>query len=110
MRTQFATTSWSQVLAARDGTDTEARDALERLCSTYWYPLYAYVRRQGNDPEAARDLTQGFFAELFEHQTLRRVEPSAGRFRSFLLVCLKHFLSRRLALAAHAGRRLEHPA
>jgi RNA polymerase sigma-70 factor (ECF subfamily) len=93
MRTQFATTSWSQVLAARDGTDTEARDALERLCETYWYPLYAYVRRRGHDPEAARDLTQGFFAELFENETLRQVEPSAGRFRSFLLACLKHFLS-----------------
>jgi RNA polymerase sigma-70 factor (ECF subfamily) len=93
LSTQFATTNWSQVLAARDGTDTQARDALERLCSTYWYPLYAYVRRQGQDPEAARDLTQGFFAELFEHQKLSRVEPSAGRFRSFLLACLKHFLS-----------------
>jgi len=93
MSTEFATTSWSHVLAARDGTDTQARVALEGLCEIYWYPLYAYVRRQGHDPEEARDLTQGFFAQLFENETLQRTNPSAGRFRSFLLACLKHFLS-----------------
>jgi RNA polymerase sigma-70 factor (ECF subfamily) len=91
--TEFATTSWSQVLAAQEATGTEARNALEELCETYWYPLYAYVRRRGHDPEEARDLTQGFFAELLENETLLKAEPSEGRFRSFLLVSLKHFLS-----------------
>jgi RNA polymerase sigma-70 factor (ECF subfamily) len=91
--TKFATTSWSQVLAARNGADTEARNALESLCETYWYPLYAYVRHQGCAPEEARDLTQGFFSELCENETLRDADPSTGRFRSFLLTCLKHFLS-----------------
>jgi RNA polymerase sigma factor (sigma-70 family) len=91
--TRFATTSWSQVLKAREGTGTEARQALEGLCETYWYPLYAYVRRQGKEPDEARDLTQAFFAHLLEKETLQAAEPSAGRFRSFLLASLKHFLS-----------------
>jgi len=66
--------------------------ALERLCKTYWYPLYAYVRRQGCSPEDAQDLTQGFFARLLKRRDLERVRQEKGRFRSYLLVSLKHYL------------------
>jgi RNA polymerase sigma-70 factor (ECF subfamily) len=90
---RFVTTEWSQVCTARDGGDSEARRALEHLCQIYWYPLYAFVRRQGHDTESAADLTQAYFTELMEKDILRSVEPSAGRFRSFLLASLKHFLS-----------------
>jgi len=90
---RFATTRWSVVLAARDGLGTEAQSALAALCEAYWYPLYAFVRRQGCDAEAARDLTQAYFAQLLEAGYLRNVQPSLGRFRSFLLSSLKHFLS-----------------
>ena len=93
MSGRVATTQWSQVLAARDGTDTEARAALESLCQTYWQPLYAYIRAQGHDPEEARDLTQGFFAELLEKGFLADVDPEKGRFRAFLLASLRHFLA-----------------
>ena len=93
MGTKIATTQWSQVLAARDGSDSEAHRALESLCRTYWQPLYAYIRHQGSDPDAARDLTQAFFAELLETEFLADVDPSKGRFRSFLLASLRHFLS-----------------
>ena len=88
-----ATTQWSQVLAARDGSDTEAREALETLCQTYWQPLYAYIRHQGHGPEESRDLTQGFFAEFLEKDLLAEVDPDKGRFRSYLLATLRHFLS-----------------
>jgi RNA polymerase sigma-70 factor (ECF subfamily) len=90
-----ATTQWSQVLAARDGTDTRGRAALESLCQTYWPPLYAYIRHQGYDPEQARDLTQGFYAELLGKELLADVDPERGRFRSFLLASLRHYLSHR---------------
>jgi len=93
MSAKVATTQWSQVLAARDGTDTEARAALEMLCQTYWQPLYAYIRHQGSDPEEARDLTQAYFAELLEKDFLANVDRSKGRFRSFLLASLRNFLS-----------------
>jgi RNA polymerase sigma factor (sigma-70 family) len=89
----FATTNWSQVLAARDGSDTEAQKALAGLCESYWSPLYAYVRRQGHDVDEARDLTQTYFTQLLEKDYLQNVKPSAGRFRSFLLSSLRHFLS-----------------
>jgi len=89
----MVTTQWSRVLAARDGSDTEARAALEALCRTYWEPLYAFVRRQGESPDEAADLTQGYFAELLDKDFLSVVDPSKGRFRSFLLASLKHFLS-----------------
>ena len=93
MSPDIATTQWSQVLAARDGSDTEARRALEVLCQTYWLPLYAYVRHQGSSPEDARDLTQAYFAELLDKDFLAGVDPSKGRFRAFLLASLRHFLS-----------------
>ena len=93
MKPEFSTTQWSQVLSARDGSGSEAGHALESLCQIYWYPLYAFVRRQGYDQEEARDLTQAYFAELLEKDFLKEVQPELGRFRSFLLASLKHFLS-----------------
>ena len=89
----FTTTHWSVVLAARDAEPAKAGQALETLCCSYWYPLYAFVRRQGRSPEDAQDLTQSFFANLLGHDFLRNIGPEKGRFRSFLLVCLKRFLA-----------------
>jgi RNA polymerase sigma-70 factor (ECF subfamily) len=87
-----ATTQWSQVLAARDGSSTEAHRALEELCVAYWQPLYAFLRRLGCDPEEARDLTQAYFAELLEKDFLADVDADKGRFRSFLFTSMRHFL------------------
>lgn len=90
---RFATTQWNVVLAARDGSDSQARQALEALCEAYWYPLYAYVRRRGHPADEARDLTQAFFADLLGRDFLGVIDQSKGRFRSFLLASLEHFLS-----------------
>jgi RNA polymerase sigma-70 factor (ECF subfamily) len=92
-RVPFAATRWSMVLAAAGRTSRDGQAALAKLCETYWYPLYAFVRRQGSDPHAAQDLTQAFFARLLEKDYLESVDPGRGKFRSFLLACLKHFLS-----------------
>jgi RNA polymerase sigma-70 factor (ECF subfamily) len=89
----FATTHWSEVLAAADHESPEATAALERLCRAYWYPLYAYLRRTGYQPADAEDLVQGFFLHLLRLEILRSVQREGGRFRSFLLVTLKHFLA-----------------
>lgn len=89
----FATTRWSVVLAAGHSGTTDARAALGKLCQTYWYPLYAYVRRRGHSPEDAQDLTQEFFAQLLKRQSLARADPNLGRFRSFLLGTMNHFLA-----------------
>lgn len=91
-REWFTTTHWSVVLAARDGTPDQAAEALERLCRTYWPPLFSYLRRDGYGPEDAEDLAQEFFARLIERQYLQRLHHQDGRFRSFLLKFLKHFL------------------
>jgi RNA polymerase sigma-70 factor (ECF subfamily) len=109
MQTRFATTSWTKVLAARDAPSTEARQALEGLCRVYWYPLYALVRRQGNDAEDARDLTQAYFAELLEKGYLDDYDPERGRFRVFLMSSVRHFLSkqREKALAWKRGGRAD---
>jgi RNA polymerase sigma factor (sigma-70 family) len=93
---RFATTHWSLVLAARTGRSAESRNALEALCDAYWFPLYAFIRRQGYAAEEARDLTQGYFARLIERRDLEDVRPELGRFRSFLLASVKHFLSNEL--------------
>lgn len=93
MSGRIATTQWSQVFTARDGTATEARRALEGLCQTYWQPLYAFFRHLGSDPEEARDLTQAYFAELLEKDLLAEVDADKGRFRSFLFSTSRHFLS-----------------
>jgi RNA polymerase sigma-70 factor (ECF subfamily) len=92
-RPAFVTTHWSVVLTAGRSDTTHAHDALAKLCQTYWHPLYAYVRRRGHSPEDAQDLTQGFFAQLLEHKAVATVSPDKGRFRSFLLASLNHFLS-----------------
>ena len=89
---KFLPTRWSVVLAA-GGKSTAARSALETLCQTYWLPIYAFVRREGHNPEDAQDLTQAFFARLLEKKDLEAVHPSKGRFRSYLLASLKHFLA-----------------
>lgn len=89
----FRSTHWSVVLAAGRAGAPAAQEALEQLCRTYWYPLYAYVRRRGNPPEEAKDLTQGFFADLLERHDLASVAPEQGRFRSFLLTALNHYLA-----------------
>jgi RNA polymerase sigma factor (sigma-70 family) len=92
-RQVFITTHWSAVLTAGRSDTTLARAALEYLCQTYWPPLYAYVRRRGNSPEDAQDLTQAFFARLLERNAVAGVAPGKGRFRSFLLTSLNHFLA-----------------
>ena len=90
----FATTHWSVILAAGGAGDTlQAQQALSRLCQTYWYPLYAYVRRRGETPQDAEDLTQEFFARLLSRGSLAQVTREGGRFRSFLLKSLSHFLT-----------------
>lgn len=88
----FATTHWSVVLAANEADLPHAVEALEKLCRTYWYPIYAYVRRAGCRSEDAQDLTQGFFARLLQRKDINTVEPHKGKFRTFLLVALNHFL------------------
>jgi RNA polymerase sigma factor (sigma-70 family) len=90
----FATTHWSLVQAAGKGASADAQVALTSLCQTYWYPLYAYVRRQGHQPDDAQDLTQAFFARLLEKHYLQSADPERGRFRSFLLTAFKRFLSK----------------
>ncbi len=89
----FQTTHWSVVLAAREQNAPASVEALARLCTIYWLPLYAFVRRSGASPEDAEDLTQEFFYEFLERDSLKYVQPGGGRFRSFLLACLKHFLA-----------------
>jgi RNA polymerase sigma-70 factor (ECF subfamily) len=89
----FKTTHWSVVQAAGEEDVAQATEALEKLCSTYWYPLYAYVRRQGHDAHEAQDLTQAFFTRLLEKEYVGRASRDRGRFRSYLLTALNHFLA-----------------
>lgn len=100
----FQTTHWSVVMAAREQDATVGREALAQLCSGYWYPLYAFVRGQGFSSEDAEDLTQEFFRRFLEKNSLVNVSPAGGKFRSFLLACLKHFLINERE-RAHAQRR-----
>src|SRR5215471_20369617 len=105
----FTTTHWSVVLAAQ-GPSPEAEEALEKLCRTYWRPIYGFVRRQGTESEEAKDLTQGFFALLLERRDLETVRKEKGRLRSYLLISLKHFLTnernRAMAIKRGEGQRL----
>jgi RNA polymerase sigma-70 factor (ECF subfamily) len=89
----FATTHWTVVLAAGKRHSPQAAVALEELCRTYWFPLYAYVRRRGHTKEDAEDLTQTFFARFLEKNYLEGLSAERGRFRAFLLASLKHFLA-----------------
>jgi RNA polymerase sigma factor (sigma-70 family) len=105
----FTTTQWSVVLAAQ-GPTPAAQAALDKICRTYWRPIYGFVRRQGVDPEEAKDLTQGFFALLLERRDLNKVRHEKGRLRSYLLKSLKHFLTdernRAMAIKRGKGQRL----
>ena len=89
----FVTTQWSVVLAAAGSDTTKAQAALEKLCRTYWYPLYAYVRRRGHPAQDAQDLTQAFFARLLERNWVGDADREQGRFRTFLLTAMSRFLS-----------------
>jgi len=88
----FVTTRWTQVLSAR-GESPEAQVALGQLCEAYWMPVFRFIRRSNYPEDAARDLTQEFFTQLLAHQGLDQVDPGKGRFRSYLLGAVKHFLS-----------------
>jgi RNA polymerase sigma-70 factor (ECF subfamily) len=91
-RNYFATTHWTVVLSAGGSDTAPARDALARLCQIYWYPLYAFIRQRGYQPHDAQDLTQAFFERLLEKNTLGQVTREKGKFRSFLLTLLNHFI------------------
>ena len=101
----FTTTHWSVVLQAQSESPA-GQEALEKLCRTYWRPIYGFVRRQGADAEDAEDLTQGFFALLFERKDLKSVRKEKGRLRSYLLTSVKHFLAdeSRHAMAVKRGK------
>ncbi|MHC4878379.1 MAG: RNA polymerase sigma factor [Planctomycetota bacterium] len=90
---RFATTRWSLVVAAGTPDEPDSHAALTELCSTYWPPLYAYVRKRGNSAEDARDLTQEFFTRLLEKMTVAAADPQRGRFRTFLLTSMQNFLA-----------------
>ena len=91
---RFKTTVWTVILAAKGQGTASSQEALETLCETYWGPLYSYIRHCGYRTEEALDLTQEFFRRFLEEDFLKDVDQSKGRFRSFLLVCVRHFLSR----------------
>ena len=92
-QTAFVTTQWSTVVRAGRGDAPRAQAAIEKLCGTYWYPLYAYARRSGYGVEDAQDLTQKFFVRVLAGQWLARADQSKGRFRTFLLTAMKRFLA-----------------
>lgn len=92
---RFPTTQWSRVISAGDPDAPLAKESLAELCNAYWYPLYAYIRRRGHDPEQAKDLTQDFFARALEKNLLAEADPARGRFRSFLCTVCAHFLANR---------------
>ena len=102
---QFEQTSWTQVNAARADHSTLCQTALENLCKTYWYPLYAYVRRKGHPPDDARDLTQSFFCHFLERNLIAVADREKGKFRSFLLGSLNNYLGheRQHAMAQKRG-------
>lgn len=92
---QFPTTRWSRVILAGDPDAPMARESLAELCDAYWFPLYAYIRRRGHDPEQAADLTQDFFARVLEKGLLSEADPERGSFRAFLRTVCFHFLANR---------------
>ena len=89
----FQITQWSMVLAANQADSPKAEEALSRLCQNYWYPIYVFIRRRGHEAEPAKDLTQEFFTRLIAKQYLRIADRERGRFRTFLMSCVDHFLS-----------------
>jgi RNA polymerase sigma-70 factor (ECF subfamily) len=109
MQDRFETTNWRLVLAARSDAPAAARAALGQLCETYWYAVYAFIRRQGHAAPDAEDLTQAYFTRFLEKDYLKAVRPEAGRFRAFVLASVRHFLSNerdRLLAAKRGGRRI----
>ena len=103
----FATTQWSVVMRAGEGTSEASHCAMEALCRAYWYPIYVFVRRRGYGPEDAQDLTQEFFAQLIAKEHLRLADSNKGKFRSFLLATLNFFLAREWS-RAHRQKRGGH--
>ena len=107
-RDRFVTTRWSLVLAAGRSQDAASERALATLCELYWYPVYVFIRRHGHSADDAADLTQEFFTGMLEGSGLRQVTPEGGRFRSFVIACVRHFLSneqdRARALKRGGGR------
>jgi RNA polymerase sigma factor (sigma-70 family) len=106
---RFRTTRWNIVLLSAQSQAPGYKEALAELCNLYWYPLYAFVRRRGHSPEDAQDLTQGFFLDLLEHKAFTRVDQQNGKFRSFLLASLRHYLANetRSALCLKRGAHIE---
>ena len=106
---EFRQTRWSLVRRAAGLDSPESREALESLCRAYWFPIYAFIRRQGKPPHDAQDLTQEFFVRLLSANSIARADPQLGKFRTFLLGALKHFLAdvRRKAAATKRGGGLE---
>jgi RNA polymerase sigma factor (sigma-70 family) len=96
---RFDTTQWNVVLLSAQSQAPGCNEAFAELCGLYWYPLYGFIRHSGNSAEDAQDLTQGFFLHLIERKTLRRVDRSKGKFRSFLLASLQNYLSNEAARA-----------
>ena len=94
MNRRFVTTRWSLVVAASDRQNKATRAALNELCRLYWFPIYAFARRRGADTESAKDLTQGFFLHLIDHNSVDRANAQRGRFRTFLLACFKNFAAK----------------
>jgi len=103
-RAQFRSTHWSVVLTAARRESPQAGEALERLCRSYWYPLYAYIRRKGYDVHQAQDLTQEFFMRFLQQEFLSRADRAKGKFRSFLLGTLEHFLAKEWRRACRQKR------
>ncbi len=107
---RFLTTHWSVVLAAKSASSPKRTQALSTLCETYWFPLYAFLRRNGYDAARAEDFAQAFFAQLLDKEYLNQVEPEKGKFRTFLLTALKHFVSKQhkydRALKRGGGRKI----
>jgi RNA polymerase sigma factor (sigma-70 family) len=101
---RFVSTHWSVVLTARNGESPRAGEALEQLCRTYWPPLYSFIRRDGYDETEAKDLTQEFFLRLIERDYLQHLKHQRGRFRSFILTFVKHFLQEERGRAAAQKR------
>jgi RNA polymerase sigma-70 factor (ECF subfamily) len=94
MDRRFDTTQWSLVRAGGESADpAQRREALTALCRIYWPPVYDYIRYRGNDAESARDLTQGFFAQLLDKEYVKRADRERGKFRSFLLTCVKRYVA-----------------
>src|SRR2546425_626042 len=100
----FPSTHWSLVVRAAQRDEAGSAEALETLCRAYWFPLYAFARREGNGPEAAQDVTQEFFSRLLEKNFLQTADPNRGRFRSFLLASFKNMMANERRDAARQKR------